>query len=270
MADSSITVELEGDAAAGGDLQLGQFIEELTAVRNALRQTERNVLRRDESTVRYRVTNLSHSSPARVTITMSSREPVYRDVPRRISRRFRWALNTVRRDHRYAERLDLRTLETFKAIAAPAVKHNIRVLVSTEREQNINLDRAFDTRLTRLIAGDEREKDEIVGKVDRVDIHNKNTFDIYPVVGPKRVRCNAPKRLLDQVVASVGKYVSVEGVALYRKDAPFPYALKVEAIHPRRPDRELPTMQSLHGTMPNATDGLSAEDFVRKFRNDYW
>jgi hypothetical protein len=55
MADAFIIVELEGDEAAGGDLQLGQFIEELTAIRNALRQTERTVLRRDEYAVRYRV-----------------------------------------------------------------------------------------------------------------------------------------------------------------------------------------------------------------------
>jgi hypothetical protein len=270
MADAFIIVELEGDEAAGGDLQLGQFIEELTAIRNALRQTERTVLRRDEYAVRYRVTNLSHSSPAKVTITVSSREPAYRNIPRQITRRFSASLGAVKRNHRFAERLDLRTLETFKAIASPAAKHNINIVVSTENNRSVRLDKAFAVSVTRLIAGDERERDELVGRVERVDIHNKNSFDIYPVIGPERVRCNAPKRLQAQIVAAIGKYVSVEGIALYRKDSPFPYAMKVEDIFPRRPDDELPTMRSLHGVAPDATDGLSGEEFVRKLRNEYW
>ena len=268
--DASITVELEGDETAGGDLQLGQFIEELTAIRNALRQSERTELRRDEQAVRYRVTNLSHSSPAKVTITISSREPAYRDVPRKVIRRFRTSLRAVKRNHSFAERLDLRTLETFKAIAAPAAKHNIKVSVSADSLPRIILDRAFETSVSRLITGDERERDELVGRVERVDIHNKNSFDIYPIIGPERVRCNAPKKLQSEIVAAIGKYVSVEGIALYRKDSPFPYAMKVEAIHLRRPDSELPSMRSLHGIAPDATGGLSSEEFVRKLRNAYW
>jgi hypothetical protein len=268
--DAFITVELEGDEATDGDLQLGQFIEELSAIRNALRQTERLVLRREENAVRYRVTGLSHSSPSKVTIGISSREPAYVNVPKRISRRFTYSLRVVRRNHRYAERIDMKTLETLKAIASPAAKHGIRVNVSAERDRVIHIDREFDFQVTRLIAGDERERDELVGRVERVDIHNKNMFDIYPLIGPERVRCNAPKRMQEKIVAAIGKTVLVEGWALYRKDSPFPYAMRVEDIHLRAPDNELPTMQSVHGIAPDATDGVRAEDFVRKLRNAYW
>jgi len=166
MADAFITVELEGDDASGGDLQLGEFIDELTAIRNALRQTERIVLRREENAVRYRVTGLSHSSPSKVTIAISSREPAYTALPRRISRRFASSLRVVRKNHRYAERLDLRTLETFKAIASPTTKRGIRLLVSNEQNQSVKIDKDFDVQVTRLIAGDERERDELVGRVD--------------------------------------------------------------------------------------------------------
>lgn len=270
MADALITIQLEGAVITGGDLQLGQFIEELSAIRNALRQTERVVLRRDEHAVNYRVVNLTHSSPARVTIAISSREPAYRDIPRRISRRFTSSLNLVRRGHRYAERLDLRTLETFKALASPAAKHDIRLVVETDQKRSVPIDKAFDTSVTRLLVGDERERDELIGRVERVDIHNKNVFDIYPPVGPDRVRCIAPKKIQSEVVAAIGRFVSVEGVALYRKDAPFPYAMKVESITPRKADADLPTMRSLHGIAPKATDGLSPEEFVRELRDVYW
>ncbi len=270
MPDAFITVELEGDEATGGDLQLGQFIEELNAIRNALRQTERIVLRREENAVRYRVTGLSHSSPAKVTIGISSREPAYVNMPRRISRQFTYSLAIVRRRHRYAERLDVKSLEAFKAIAAPATKHGIRLVVSADQNRAIRIDKEFDMRVTQLLIGDERERDELVGRVERVDIHNKNVFDIFPVIGPSRVRCSAPRRLQNKIVAAIDKTVLVEGWALYRKDAAFPYAMKVEDIHPRRPDDELPTMQSMHGIAPDATGGLSAEEFVRKLRDAYW
>ena len=261
---------MEGDAAAGGDLQLGQFIEELTAIRNALRQTERTVLHREENAVRYRVTGLSHSSPAKVTITVSSREPAYTNIPRRITRRFESSLRVVKRNHRFAERLDLRTLETFKAITSPAARHNIKVVVSTDQNRSVTLDKAFNVSVARLIAGDERERDELVGRVERVDIHNKNSFDIYPVAGPERVRCNAPQKLQSEVLAAIGRYVSVEGIALYRKDAAFPYAMKVDAIHLRRRDSELPSMRALHGIAPKATDGVRSEEYVRNLRNVGW
>jgi hypothetical protein len=268
--DAFITVELEGDEAVGGDLQLNQFIEELTAIRMALRQTERLVLPLDDNSVRYRVTGLSHSSPSKVTIGISSREPAYANIPKRITRRFAYGLSVVRRNHRYAERIDLKTLQTFKAMASPATKHKIRLTVSTEQQRVIRIDREFDAKVTRLIAGDERERDELVGRVERIDIHNKNMFDIYPLLGPERVRCNAPRRMQDKVVEAIGKIVMVEGWALYRKDAPFPYAMTVEDIHLRKPDSELPTMRSLHGTAPDATGGISAEEFVRNLRDAYW
>ncbi len=269
MANAFITVQLEARDALKGDLQLGQFIDELSAIKSALRHTERVVLHRDEHAVDYRVTGLSHSSPSQVTITMSSRQPAYKDVPRQISRRFSSSLRVVRNNHRYAERLDLRTLETFKAIAAPTAKHDLIVSVIAN-ERRVQIDPAFDRSVSRLIAGDEQEYDELVGRVERIDIHNKNVFDIYPVVGPDRVRCSASRRLLTDVVSAIGKTVAVEGTALYRKDAPFPYAMRVEKINSRLLDSELPNMASMHGIAPNATGGMSAEDFVRKLRDEYW
>ena len=270
MPDSVITVQIEGIEEDGGAVRLTDFLEELTAVRNALRQTERIVLKSEDRAVDYKIIKLSQSSPAMVTIGIAPRDPVYSQTPRKISRRFTTSLRMVRRGHRFASNLDPRTLETFQSINAPTKKHISRVTVTGENNQSVQIDQQFESSLNRLLEGDERERDEIVGKVERLDIHNKTQFDIYPILGSSRIRCTASKGLHAKILAAVGEWVSVDGWALYRKDSPFPYAMKVEDIFPRKKDEELPLMSSLHGIAPNATDGKRAEDFVRELRDAYW
>ena len=57
--DALITVEMEGIEADGGNVRLGEFIEELTAIKNALRRTERLVVKIDAQVVDYKIVNLS-------------------------------------------------------------------------------------------------------------------------------------------------------------------------------------------------------------------
>lgn len=270
MADSFINVQIEGIDEDGGAVRFADFIEELTAIRNALRQTERVVVKSDEKAVDYRIVKMSQASPANITIKIASRDPVYSQTPRKISRRFTTSLRMVRRSHRYAEAIDSRTLETFKGINAPTRKHIKSVIVTGENNRSVQIDSQFERSLQRLLEGDERERDEIVGKLERLDIHGKTQFDIYPLIGPARIRCSAPKALYEKIVASVGKWVAVDGWAIYRKDSIFPYAMKVEDILPRKPDSELPLMSSLHGIAPDATDGKSPEEFVRELRDAHW
>jgi hypothetical protein len=270
MPDAVITVQIEGIEEDGGAIRLTDFLEELTAVRNALRQTERIVLKSEDRAVEYKVIKLSQASPATVTIGIAPRDPVYIHTPQKISKRFTTSLRMVRRGHRFASNLDSRTLETFQGINAPTKKHISRVTVTGENNQSIQIDQQFERSLQRLLEGDVRERDEIVGKLERLDIHNKTHFDIYPIIGSPRIRCTASKSLQEKIVACGGRWVSVDGWALYRKDSPFPYAMKVEDISLRKKDEELPLLSSLHGIAPNATDGEVAEDFVRELRNAYW
>lgn len=270
LAEERITVVMEGVVEDGGDVRLGEFIEELTAIKNALKQTERLVVKSEAQAVNYRIVSLSHSSPTSVTVGITSREPVYHQAPRQIAKRFTTNLRMVRRAHRYATHLDQRTLESFQGIIAPTKKHLSRITVTGEGSQSVQIDSQFERSLARLLEGDETERDEIVGKVERLDIHNKTQFTIFPLIGAQRIQCSAPKRLYEKIVNSVGQWVSVDGWALYRKDSPFPYAMKVEDIFPRKKDEDLPLMSSIHGTAPGATNGESAEDFIRELRDAHW
>lgn len=270
MAEAQITITLEGRDEYGGDVRLADFIAELSAIKTALKQVQRSILKSDVHAVDYTISNLSHSSPSTVTVAINSREPAFKEVPRRISRRFTSTLRLVRSSHRYAERIDTKTLESFKGMTAPINKHIGRLVLVGERQQAIQIDREFERKLDRLLEADEQERDELVGRVERLDIHNKNQFDIYPSIGANRVRCTAPSRFHDDIVKAAGRIVAVDGWALYRKDSSFPYAMKVEGLQLMEEDEKLPRMSDLHGMSPDATGGIRPEEFVRKLRDANW
>ena len=270
MADAFLTIELEGIDEDGGNVRFGEFIHELSAVRNALKRTQRLVLKTDTDAIEYKVVNLSHSSPARITVSISSTDPVYKDQPKRISRRFTYGLAAVRQNHRYARNIDTKTLEIFRDISAPTKKHVSRITVTGEGNRSVQIDKKFEHNVSRLLEVDQVERDEIVGRVERADIHGKNVFDIYPVLGSPKVRCTTPFSMREEVLTLLGKTISVDGWTQYRKDQDFPHAMKVIKIYPRQSDQDLPKMADLHGMAPDATDGLSGEDFIRKLRDAHW
>lgn len=271
MAEEQITIEMNGSEEDGGDVRFSEFIQELTAVQAALRHTESLISpRAEEREVVYRVIDLSHSSPCRVRIGISPRAPVYDKAPRRLVRRFAFSLRAVRSRHRYAERLDPKTLAIFTQIAKPLEKkmESLRIIPTASPE--VKIDKEFGFALSGLLGGDERERDEIVGRLEKIDLHNKNQFDIFPCVGAPRISCTFPSSLRSKVIKAIGHNVSVDGWALYRKNESHPFAMRVEEMEVFLPDEALPKITDFLSLVPDGTDGQPAEDFVRKFRDANW
>jgi hypothetical protein len=61
----------------------------------------------------------------------------------------------------------------------------------------------------------------------------------------------------------------VMGTLHYRQGQYFPQSIDVSDIQLLPSDNELPALSTLRGIAPNATDGMTSEDFVRKLR-DAW
>jgi hypothetical protein len=271
MPEERVTIEMEGRDEEAGELRLSDFISELEAFRLSLHRTEREITT-DREAVAYRVAEISHNSPYKVTVAIIPRHPAHTETPRRISKRFTASLRTVRRNHRYARQIDPDYLDGMKGLTAPINKtlKAVRIYRDAEPEKSVPIDGQFSRNLAVLTATHEKEVDEIVGWLEQANIHNQNQFHIYPKIGPTRVLCKASVRYRDKIIASVGKRVTVEGIAHYRKDAPFPHQIDVLDIVPFPPDSELPRMSDLHGIAPGATGSESPEDFVRGLRDAHW
>jgi len=269
MDEERITIELEGKDEESGVLRLNDFIAELHALSVALRRTQQEVTD-DPNSVSYRVAALSYASPYRVTVAIAPKTSIHKATPSRIARRFTSSLRMVKSNHRYARNIDPDVLDSFKALTAPVSKGVKSVKVFRDNEKEVRIDHGFSRNLDLLRISEQSERDEICGRLEQLNIHNRNQFHIYPMIGPKRILCKAPVRLRGEIIASVGSRVMVEGTAHYRKDAPFPHEMDVTDIYPLPSDDKLPKLSDLHGIAPNATGELSPEDFIREFRNARW
>ena len=270
MPVEQITIEMEGPEL-GGDISLSDFVGELNALRISLQKTQDEVTRGERGVISYRVSVLSHASPYRVGIVIASLSPAHLNTPRKIARRYTHTLRVVRRNHRYARDVDPDILESLKGLSSQAHKGLRSVKVYRDREKPVVIDQTFQRNLAILTMTEHSERDEIAGKLDQLNIHNRlSQFHIYPSLGPRRILCKATKRLREKIVANAGRRVVVEGKAHYRKDARFPHEMTVLDIHSLPFDEELPRMADLHGIAPRATGDLSPEDFVRRFRDANW
>ena len=110
----------------------------------------------------------------------------------------------------------------------------------------------------------------IDGRLEAINVHDQaNVFYIYPVIGPTRIKCHFPSDLREIAVGSVDREIRVSGTLKYKARAPHPHEIEVENLEPLPQDDDLPTLASLRGISPNATNGVPSEIFVRQLR-DAW
>jgi hypothetical protein len=269
MAAEIITLKVEGSPEDNGDVRLSELINELLALRSALKQTERVVSGQEESLIYYKVVDMSHSSPATIVLKAV---PVNPKVGKRIAlatvQKFFRTLDKIQKTGRAPKDIDSQTLEAYKALGAMTEKNISRVeIINTEYE--VSIDESFKKKLDNIIGADDIIEGSIDGMLEWVNIHNTNRFHIYPSIGPKKVDCTFQYKIKDKVKAGIDRQVRVYGELKYRKRDDFPYAINVSDIEILPEDDELPTLYDLRGVAPNATGDMDSAEFVRSIR-DAW
>ena len=268
MATATLTIQLEGSLDDNGDVRLEDFLEELGAIKTALKHTELIVAGKP-NTIYYRVVDLTHSSPSSVRIEAVAQKREYQHMPRRVVRRFATSLRMIQKRHRAPRDFDLETLEAFKNIYNPLGKKLRKVTITEdEKQKKASINQAFDDALNRIIGTDQKERGSMMGKLDALNVHLGNrVFVIYPTVGASKVTCRfVGSDLRDQVLANAGKYVRVDGWLIYKTKAKFPHAMEVRKIE-SFPTDTVSQLSDIRGIAPNATEGVRSEDFVRDLRN---
>jgi hypothetical protein len=264
-----ITIILKGSDADAGDVRLSEFLEQLEAIREALKQTERVVSGRSDQHIYYKIVELSHSSPSRVVL-----EPVYP-----IDRALRKGLSIVpdaltssirilQSGRKPPARADLAMLESYKSLGAS--KNLKEMTISSSPQKVVSIDQGFSERVERAIGPDIFAAGSVSGRLERVNLHNTRSFDIFPPVGPPRIRCNFEEADRAKVKDALDNFVTIKGRLRYKTWDKHPHAIDVKVIDIHEPDAELPTMDDLRGIAPDATGGLSSEDFVRTVRENNW
>lgn len=268
MANKRITFRLIGSKGDGGHVRLSDFIDQLEAFSEALRQTERLLSGQDRHFVYYRIVALSYQSPATVTIEgVSAKEAPVR--PAEVMRTFMTDVRALSHKKPPAK-LDLAMLEAYRDLAGPLEKHIQHVEIVEAKNKVIPIDQAFTDNVNEVIGPDSFSFGSISGHLERVNLHNVRRFEIYPTVGPKRVKCDFRPDLKLKVKKALDSYVTVSGRLRYKQWDKYPHAVDARDIDIHEDEGRLASLHDLRGVAPKATGTMSAEDFVRSIRNANW
>jgi len=140
-------------------------------------------------------------------------------------------------------------------------------------ELNQFLSQVIDLQINKMPVSahnDEVIESALNGTLEILNINkNNNLFNLYPIIGAQQIICDFPSTLLHKAIMAMDHYVNVIGQYQYQSGHPYPYYVQVTDIEIYPDENELPSLFDLQGIAPNATNGLSSEDFVRGIRDEW-
>jgi len=256
-----------GSEKDGGHVRLSEFIDQLEAFSEALRQTERILSGRNSAYIYYRIVDLTHKSPA--TVVLEPVAPPSAPVSAKAVRKnFIDGVRRVRNKREAPVGANLALMESYKYLSSTNRIERVE-LVETPKKV-IPIDGVFSERVEQIIGPDTYSFGSISGKLEALNFHKTLKFFIFPTVGAKRISCQFGPNLKEQVKRALDNYVTIEGRLRYKQMDKFPYAIDAKAIDIHEQDKDLPSLHDLRGVSPNSTEGMSAEDFVRSLRHANW
>src|SRR5262249_9323233 len=96
----------------------------------------------------------------------------------------------------------------------------------------------------------------VKGRLERLNVHNRQEFIIYPPIAGVHVRCLFPEDLFSLVQAAIKQNITVSGTLVFRPESAFPERVHVRSIDIHPADEELPKLAALRGLCPGATGKL--------------
>jgi len=266
MDNYKITLEI-GNDIEGKNVRLTDFITELTRFTEVARNAEEVISGRSTRTIYYRVINLTHSSPASVTVEACVKDTQF-DIREDTLEEISNTMTKLKKGEEIkgSNRFDL--VDSMRNFAEPVgtkISH-LRVIIGGRHE--INLDKEFKARATLYVAPEESCVSTSRGMLDIINIHGADrVFWLYPEIGPNRIQCMFPDKLFDKARMALGMRIEVTGIFKYKVNAPYAHLAEVEDLIVLPLDDDLPTFKDLFGIDPEMTDGLSSEDYIRKVRS---
>lgn len=267
MKENQFSIAFKGTIEDNEHLHLSDFTKQLEVIRTVLNRIDFAVSKQSKQSTYYRIIDLSHSSPACVVleaIPKTDRE----DYTTLIVGKFFRGLRDIIND-KFPSDYDHRILKSLKKIH---LSRSITEIKLSYNSEDIFIPKNLATKIDDLLGEENIEimEESITGTLEMVDIHIRNKIRIYPIIGAKKIDGYFPDDLLETAKAGVNRYVNVEGKFKYKRGQPFPYEVYVTYIEIYPEEDELPTLFDLQGIAPNATGGVSSEEFVRRIRDNEW
>ncbi|SOZ37023.1 hypothetical protein [Cupriavidus neocaledonicus] len=264
----SITLHMEGMQSDDGDLRLGMLIDKLIAFRATLSEADKYLSGIDKPTVDLLVSDLTHNSPAAITI----RATPHANVLNPQTGLFSYLADLINdiNDGRYeAASASHLFLERLGDLCLGVGDKLTQMWLSRGKERVATVTPQTRTQLQSLLSRTYSTYGHVKGKVERYNSHGDvKYFYVYSLLG-SRVKCAFPDDLRELAAQAVEKSVDVSGLLKYREGEYFPHEVQVQAIEILPADNQLSTLSSLSGVAPDATGEKTSIEFIRDRRNGW-
>jgi len=264
-----IKIEIVGSASDAEDVRLGDMIEQLQAVRRALKENDLFLSGGSEPTLEYKVVDLRHSSPATVIIEPVPLRDMSLEYPDEVTHGFSTELRLIKRDAKLLHEPELPRLDAYDSIGSAA--HNLvqKVRITVDRKV-VTIDDKFKRNVEMLKGPDELSEGSVSGTLEALNFHNTNKFTLYPMLGARKLNGTFDATLRPKVKDAIGNFVTVFGRLRFKAWSQFPHGVMARDIDMHERDNELPTLTELRGTFAGMTGNMSSVAFIRRIRNEDW
>lgn len=261
-----IEVTMEGLPEDNGDARLDVFCKQLQLLDNILKKLDQYISN-GEKTTQFRVIDLSHSSPARISIrpfVVSHKT----DNRKLITNSFISAFQEIENGN-IPDFLNVTILEDLEKFASPVGK-TLSAIGIKVNQREINVNPIVVSVIKKYLSNADSCLTSYEGILEIIDIHRgKNIFRIFPVSMSQSIKCHFSNELLFEAKKAIGCKVSIEGIAKYATHENFPFEIEVSNIQIYPQEDELPKVQDLKGIAKDATDNLTSEEFVARNRDEW-
>jgi hypothetical protein len=261
----TLTLHIEGLAEDSGDLKLGVFIEKLKLLKSALRETDRILHGADTQTIDLLVADLTHSSPAAVTLRAAPVNAA--ESAAEVFRYFARAVGDLSSRGGGVANASVSLLEKILELCNGYGDRFSRMWLSDGTNTLAGFDSTTRESVLAALGRTIYAIGSVKGSVERYNGHgDRKYFYVYPLLGG-RVKCLFENALRLDAAAAVEQTVVVHGRLFYHEGQFFPYQIQVDTIE--LTGETSATLASLIGSAPDATGDQSSVDFIKDNRNEW-
>ncbi len=267
--DNVLRLHMEGIDSLEGDVRLGTFIDKLSALKAALAETEHLISGEGSGTVDFLVSELTHSSPAMIGVRAHS---VSENgvSPIEVLREFSTYLSALRAGKVEVTSDRAKLVGHLRKLVAGLGDRFSRLWIDGAGLPAVALDQKVLDELEKALPLTRVEIGSVTGVVKRYSgVSKQMYFKVIPPIGGVEVKCVFGANLIHEAAAAVENTATIEGELHYYEDSFWPYEVRVASIDVHKKDAELPTLQSLKGIEPGATEGQSSIDYLRELRGGW-
>ncbi len=208
MSENTLRIQLKGTIQDNENVRLVDFIDELMAVRETLNGIEHTITKAPFIATDYRIIDLKHGS-AEVLLEAVPRNPQV-DISSTVLNKFVMGVQQIQAGSA-PEEFDSSLLERFAKLAR-GLRKNVTHISFSRNGSQVMLGKTFEAQIVKIIGEDELAEGSLNGVLEQINLHRgANVFVIYPIVGPKEVRCRFPEAVMEKAIHGINRYVGVSG-----------------------------------------------------------